>query len=202
MIIHISTLAVTYVDDLIGQILDALVQSDLADNTIVTLIGDHGWTLGENREWSKFSNYKTATRVPWLMHIPSSRGPKLRHLFGDGGSSFDKENDKIFLPDPSHRRRGISEEASNLVITKPIQLLDLFPTLVHKTGLPRLKKCNKEKKARITNYEYSGEFCRIVLLYFTLLPKTLYHKIVQFQLKSKCFLKKKQSTFLSLLVQL
>ena len=49
MIIHISTLAVTYVDDLIGQILDALVQSDLADNTIVTLIGDHGWTLGENR---------------------------------------------------------------------------------------------------------------------------------------------------------
>ena len=154
------------------------------------------------QEWSKFSNYKTATRVPWLIHIPSSRGSKLRHLFGDGGSSFDKENDKIFLPDPSHRRRGISEEASNLVITKPIQLLDLFPTLVHKTGLPRLKKCNKEKKARITNYEYSGEFCRIVLLYFTLLPKTLYHKIVQFQLKSKCFLKKKQSTFLSLLVQL
>ena len=49
MIVHISTLAVTYVDDLIGQILDALVQSDLADNTIVTLIGDHGWTLGENR---------------------------------------------------------------------------------------------------------------------------------------------------------
>ena len=123
------------------------------------------------------------------MHIPSSRGPKLRHLFGDGGSSFDKENDKIFLPDPSpsHRRRGISEEASNLVITKPIQLLDLFPTLVHKTGLPRLKKCNKEKKARITNYEYSGEFCRIVLLYFTLLPKTLYHKIVQFQLLVKMF---------------
>ena len=129
------------------------------------------------------------------MHIPSSRGPKLRHLFGDGGSSFDKENDKIFLPDPSHRRRGISEEASNLVITKPIQLLDLFPTLVHKTGLPRLKKCNKEKKARITNYEYSGEFCRIVLLYFTLLPKTLYHKIVQFQLKSKCFLKSSNQHF-------
>ena len=43
-----STSAVTYVDDLIGQILDALVQTGLADNTIVTLIGDHGWTLGEN----------------------------------------------------------------------------------------------------------------------------------------------------------
>ena len=102
------------------------------------------------------------------MHIPSSRGPKLRQQFGDdgGGSSFDKENDRIFqqASSPSHRRRGISEEARNLVITKPIQLLDLFPTLVHKTGLPRLKKCNKEKKARITNYEYSGEFCRIVLL--------------------------------------
>ena len=58
--------AVTYVDDLIGEILDALVQTGMADNTIVTLIGDHGWTLGENRvssqRYSKY-NMTLATRL-------------------------------------------------------------------------------------------------------------------------------------------
>ena len=39
----------TYVDDLIGEVLDSLVKNGLANNTIVSLIGDHGWTLGENQ---------------------------------------------------------------------------------------------------------------------------------------------------------
>ena len=78
------------------------------------------------------------------MHIPSQngeqrQGPKLRRLFG---SKIQNDNDRA-EEIPAHHR-GIR-------VTKPVQLLDLFPTLVHKTGLPRLKKCNKEK-ASITNY--------------------------------------------------
>ena len=41
--------AVTYVDDLIGEVLEAVVENDLDENTIIALIGDHGWTLGENQ---------------------------------------------------------------------------------------------------------------------------------------------------------
>lgn len=41
--------AVTYVDDLIGEVLEAVVDNDLDENTIIALIGDHGWTLGENQ---------------------------------------------------------------------------------------------------------------------------------------------------------
>ncbi len=45
----IMFLAVTYVDNLIGEVLQSLVANGLADNTIVTLFGDHGWSLGEHQ---------------------------------------------------------------------------------------------------------------------------------------------------------
>ncbi|XP_068203216.1 iduronate 2-sulfatase isoform X2 [Palaemon carinicauda] len=57
--------ATTYVDSLIGHLL-ATVKSHFAD-TIVALLGDHGWSLGEHQEWSKFSNFEVATRVPFII---------------------------------------------------------------------------------------------------------------------------------------
>ena len=50
----------TYIDDLIGDVLKSLVENGFGDNTIVTLIGDHGWMLGENQVLNNlkiFSNY-------------------------------------------------------------------------------------------------------------------------------------------------
>ena len=38
--------ASTYVDTLIGNVLDALRESGQENNTIITLLGDHGWSLG------------------------------------------------------------------------------------------------------------------------------------------------------------
>ncbi|XP_058837730.1 iduronate 2-sulfatase [Topomyia yanbarensis] len=58
--------AVSYVDDLIGEVLKDV---DL-DNTIVLLTSDHGWSLGEHAEWSKFSNYDVALNVPLIVHSP------------------------------------------------------------------------------------------------------------------------------------
>ena len=39
--------SVSYVDQLIGNVLAELTRLDLADNTIVVLWGDHGWHLGD-----------------------------------------------------------------------------------------------------------------------------------------------------------
>lgn len=58
--------SVTYIDDLIGQILDGINMT----NTIVVLTGDHGWSLGEHGEWAKYSNYEVAVRVPLLIYSP------------------------------------------------------------------------------------------------------------------------------------
>ena len=29
-----------------------------------------GWALGEHQEWSKFSNFRIATNVPLMIHMP------------------------------------------------------------------------------------------------------------------------------------
>jgi arylsulfatase A-like enzyme len=36
-------------DDQIGQVLRSLKSNRFEDNTIVAIIGDHGWALGENQ---------------------------------------------------------------------------------------------------------------------------------------------------------
>lgn len=59
--------SVTYVDDLIGQILK---QVNLKD-TIVVITGDHGWSMGQHGEFSKYSNFEEATHVPLIIHVPN-----------------------------------------------------------------------------------------------------------------------------------
>ena len=44
---------VSYIDQLVGYLMEALKELDLEKNTIVMIIGDHGWHLGEHNLWSK-----------------------------------------------------------------------------------------------------------------------------------------------------
>jgi len=62
--------SVSYVDSLVGQVLDQLSALDLAADTIVMFIGDHGWQLGEHGEWCKHTNFELATRAPMMLSIP------------------------------------------------------------------------------------------------------------------------------------
>ncbi|XP_037073754.1 iduronate 2-sulfatase-like [Pollicipes pollicipes] len=66
--------AVSYVDELVGQLLEALATAGHADNTVILLCGDHGWALGERGEWAKYSTSEDATRTPLLLHLPSRSG--------------------------------------------------------------------------------------------------------------------------------
>ena len=43
--------AITYVDQQVGRILDALERAHVADSTAVLFLGDHGWQLGEHNMW-------------------------------------------------------------------------------------------------------------------------------------------------------
>jgi len=62
--------AVSYVDDQVGVMLDALAEARLADNTIVMLIADHGDMLGERGLWYKMTFFEPACRIPLIVHAP------------------------------------------------------------------------------------------------------------------------------------
>ncbi len=64
---------VSYVDALIGKILDELETLELAENTIVVLWGDHGYKLGDYGYWCKWSNMDIDTRVPLIISVPGGK---------------------------------------------------------------------------------------------------------------------------------
>ncbi|KAJ2938858.1 hypothetical protein O0L34_g18487 [Tuta absoluta] len=94
--------AAVYVDDLVGQLLSNVDRK----NTLVVLTSDHGWSLGENGLWAKYSNFEVALKVPLIFSIPN-------------------------MP--------------RKVINHPVELIDIFPTLVELTGLPTIPNCKSGK---------------------------------------------------------
>ncbi|XP_044255648.1 iduronate 2-sulfatase [Tribolium madens] len=57
--------ATSYIDDLIGSLLEKI-----DNNTIIIVTSDHGWSRGEHGEFSKFSNFDVATHIPLIIHVP------------------------------------------------------------------------------------------------------------------------------------
>mgnify|MGYP001034227041 FL=1 len=63
------------VDELVGQIVEALENSKYADNTIIVLWSDHGFHHGEKGRWGKYSLWERATRVNLLWVVPGVTQP-------------------------------------------------------------------------------------------------------------------------------
>lgn len=45
-------------------------EAGVAKTTVVALIGDHGWQLGEHNIWGKHTNFELATRVTLIVSVP------------------------------------------------------------------------------------------------------------------------------------
>jgi arylsulfatase A-like enzyme len=61
---------ITGVDAVIGRLRDELVRLGLADNTVIVLLGDNGYFLGERGFADKWLMYEYSIRVPLLVYDP------------------------------------------------------------------------------------------------------------------------------------
>ena len=71
-LVHGYLAALSYTDALVGRVLDALDELGLADDTIVVLVGDHGFLLGDHGMWTKHANFDLALRTPLVIRAPGA----------------------------------------------------------------------------------------------------------------------------------
>ena len=91
---------VSYLDEVVGDLLLRLDSSGLLENTVIVYTTDHGELAGEHGVWWKNGWYEGCTRVPLLISLPEQR-----------------------------RSRSESHRRPPEVCRTPVGLTDLFPTL-------------------------------------------------------------------------
>lgn len=70
--------SITFADEQLGLLMDALEHSPYAKNTIVVLWSDHGYHLGEKSHWQKWSLWQRCTHVPMVIVAPGLTKPGQR----------------------------------------------------------------------------------------------------------------------------
>ncbi|MEM9798232.1 MAG: sulfatase-like hydrolase/transferase [Pseudomonadota bacterium] len=95
--------AISHVDEQIGRVWDALQASPHAGETVVAIIADHGYHLGDKNRFRKYTLWEEAAGVPFILYDPA-------------------------------QPRG-------QVVTDPVALLDLGPTILDYAGCPPLEGC-------------------------------------------------------------
>jgi len=68
---------VSFVDHQVGRVLQALEQSQYAENTVIVLWSDHGYRLGEKATFAKHCLWEEATNAPLMFAAPGIEGGKV-----------------------------------------------------------------------------------------------------------------------------
>lgn len=66
--------SIAYMDAQLGRLLEGLEAGPHRENTIVVLMSDHGYHLGEKEHWEKFALWEDATHIPLIIRLPE--GPR------------------------------------------------------------------------------------------------------------------------------
>lgn len=61
---------ISYIDEKVGDILDVLERSRMAENTAILVVSDHGDMLGDRGLWFKMNFFEGSARVPLMIAAP------------------------------------------------------------------------------------------------------------------------------------
>jgi arylsulfatase A-like enzyme len=101
--------SVTLADEAVGRVLDALDASGRADNTIIVLMSDHGYQLGEKNQREKETLWEPSLRVPFIIVAPGVTRPGSRsHVPVSSMDLYPTLVDLAGLPAPPHLEGGTS----------------------------------------------------------------------------------------------
>lgn len=64
--------SISYIDAMVGQVLDTLAATGQAENTAIIFTSDHGEMLGERGMWFKKHFFEPALRIPLFMTVPGA----------------------------------------------------------------------------------------------------------------------------------
>jgi len=73
-LIHGYYACVSYVDAQVGKLIGTLEELNLDENTIIVLLGDHGYHLGDHNQWGKHTNFESAVNAPLIIYSPQNNG--------------------------------------------------------------------------------------------------------------------------------
>jgi len=93
---------VTYVDAMVGRVLNSLEEQGLAENTVVVLIGDHGWHLGEHSLWAKHTNFDLNLNSTLIVKAPGMKGGQKTEALVEFIDLFPSFCELAGIPAPSH----------------------------------------------------------------------------------------------------
>jgi len=71
---------ITAIDDNLGKIREHLEKTGEADNTVIILIGDNGYFLGERGFAGKWLMYENSLRVPMIIYDPSATAREVNDI--------------------------------------------------------------------------------------------------------------------------
>ena len=126
---------IAYQDAQLQRLLDALDSREDGDDTIVVVVGDHGESLGDNGIWFDHGDdlYTASTHVPLVIAWP-------------GAKKIGKYSKKKGGFPPAGKR-----------IKNPVELTDLYPTLLESLRLPIPEKLDGESQMRAHVVPYGAD---------------------------------------------
>lgn len=70
---------ISYIDNCLGKILDAVEKRKDADNTLIVFTSDHGDNLGDHHSWQKECFFDTAIKIPFIVSWPKQLPQNTTH---------------------------------------------------------------------------------------------------------------------------